>query len=140
MTTPFVSILGFCMKMSMIGLAFPSQFVIKQIYQDNPISGESNNLYVRLSYDAPLGSGAVIKLSNLANANAATNRQLFADPNMQSGDLSGVPLLSCSGSPGAGCWTQGTSPLDTAITLTISSGSVRSPCSTRERCERETPF
>ena len=83
------------------------QFVVKDIYQDNPIAGETNHLYVRLSSSQPLYGGAIITISNLANAIVGSNRLLQTIPNMQSGDVSAVPLLSCSGSAGVGCWTQG---------------------------------
>ena len=100
------------------------QFVVKEIYQDNPIAGETNHLYVRLSSSQPLYGGAIITISNLANAIAGSNRELQTISNLQSGDVSAVPLLSCSGSAGVGCWTQGSSPLFNSLTMTVTSGSV----------------
>ena len=107
-----------------LNVAVSAQFTVKEIYQDNPIAGETNNLYVRFSYSQPLYGGSTITISNLANANAVVNRQLFTVPNMKSGDVSGVQLLSCLGSPGVGCWTQGSSPFLNSLTMTVTTGSV----------------
>jgi hypothetical protein len=126
------SCLWILILLSILKISF-AQFTTAQIYQDNPIAGETNRLYVRLAYNQPLYSGATITISNLANANAATARTLSPIPNMQSGDVSAVPFLSCSGSVGVGCWTQGSIPFLNALTMTIPSGSV-SLIPSRMRC------
>jgi hypothetical protein len=104
--------------------ALSDTFKVREIYQDNPIAGEFNHLYVRFSYDVPISGGSTITISNLANANAISARLLSTMSPLKSGDISAAPLLSCSGSPFSGCWTQGATPLQTSLTMTVAAGAV----------------
>jgi hypothetical protein len=114
----------FFFAFALFEFALSDTFTVREIYQDNPIAGETNRLYVRISYDVPISGGSTITIANLANANAISARLLSTMSPLKSGDISAAPLLSCSGSPFSGCWTQGATPLQTSLTMTVATGAV----------------
>ena len=138
-----------------------AQFTLREIYQDNPIAGENNNIYVRLRSSSAITEGNIIYISNLANAISVNpryvdhpysycqfnicqsflsfsqlltysliySRALFTPGNMSflgwsPTDQPLKDILTCSTASSAGCWSQGSQPIDTSINFVIRTGSV----------------